>query len=108
MGTPDRLGKYEITEVLGQGAMGLVFKGFDPSIHRIVAIKTIRGELIEGDRAAGRMLAHFRNEALGLHLCLKSSSKRAATSGTATAAKCAPCFGLRDVDVRGHSTTGGD
>jgi serine/threonine-protein kinase len=63
MATPQRLGKYEITEVLGTGAMGVVYKGFDPGIRRTVAIKTIRRELIEGDRAAGSMLARFRNEA---------------------------------------------
>ncbi len=63
MTTPNRLGKYEITEVLGKGAMGVVFKGFDPGIHRIVAIKTIRRELIEGERPAAAMLARFRNEA---------------------------------------------
>ena len=58
-----RLGKYEITEVLGTGAMGVVYKGFDPGIRRTVAIKTIRRELIESDGPAGRMLARFRNEA---------------------------------------------
>src|SRR6266545_6415367 len=63
MTAPDRLGKYEITEVLGRGAMGVVYKGFDPGIRRIVAIKTIRRELIEGERHAAAMLARFRNEA---------------------------------------------
>src|SRR6266496_2111550 len=63
MTTPNRLGKYEITEVLGRGAMGVVYKGFDPGIRRIVAIKTIRRELIEGERPAAAMLARFRNEA---------------------------------------------
>jgi len=63
MTTPDRLGKYEITDVLGKGSMGVVFKGFDPGIRRIVAIKTIRRELIEGERPAAAMLARFRNEA---------------------------------------------
>jgi len=63
MTTPNRLGKYEITEVLGKGAMGVVFKGFDPGIRRTVAIKTIRRDLIEGDRPVAAMLARFRNEA---------------------------------------------
>ncbi len=63
MATLERLGKYDITEVLGQGAMGVVYKGFDPGIRRTVAIKTIRRELVEGDRAAGKVLARFKNEA---------------------------------------------
>src|SRR5574337_199788 len=38
MTMPARLGKYAITEILGQGAMGVVYKGFDPGIQRIVAV----------------------------------------------------------------------
>src|SRR5258705_7684363 len=63
MTTPHHLGKYEITEVLGQGAMGVVYRGFDPGIRRVVAIKTIRRELVEGERHAAALLARFRNEA---------------------------------------------
>lgn len=41
----ERLGKYEIRGVLGKGAMGVVYRGFDPVIEREVAIKTIRKDL---------------------------------------------------------------
>ncbi|HSB23547.1 MAG TPA: serine/threonine-protein kinase [Burkholderiaceae bacterium] len=49
---PERLGKYPITGVIGRGAMGVVFKGYDPVIKRPVAIKTIRKELLEDDDAS--------------------------------------------------------
>ncbi|HOV87178.1 MAG TPA: serine/threonine-protein kinase [Syntrophobacteraceae bacterium] len=36
------LGRYEIVKPLGKGAMGVVYLGQDPRIHRITAIKTFR------------------------------------------------------------------
>ena len=37
-----RLGRYEVLSELGKGAMGVVYLAKDPSIGRLVAIKTIR------------------------------------------------------------------
>ena len=51
MTIPERIGKYTISEVLGRGSMGTVYKGFDPHIHRPVSIKTIHRELL-GDSSA--------------------------------------------------------
>ena len=36
-----RLGRYEIEKELGKGAMGVVYLGKDPTINRVVAIKTL-------------------------------------------------------------------
>ena len=34
-----KIGKYDIVEPLGKGAMGVVYKAFDPMIKRFVAIE---------------------------------------------------------------------
>jgi eukaryotic-like serine/threonine-protein kinase len=54
-----KLGKYEIVELVGRGAMGEVYKAHDPLIGRMVALKTITSGL------AGRpdLLERFQQEA---------------------------------------------
>ncbi len=39
---PERIGRYTIQDILGQGGMGTVYLGRDPVIGRNVAIKVIR------------------------------------------------------------------
>ena len=58
----ENIGKYRIDGVLGKGAMGVVYKAFDVNIARVVALKTIRSELLEGLQES-ELVARFRNEA---------------------------------------------
>jgi WD40 repeat protein/tRNA A-37 threonylcarbamoyl transferase component Bud32 len=53
------IGKYEIKEVLGSGAMGKVYKAYHPALQRDVAIKIIRSEILDDPIAVRR----FRREA---------------------------------------------
>ena len=37
--TPDKIGKYVVSELVGRGGSGLVYKAFDPFVRREVAVK---------------------------------------------------------------------
>ena len=62
-----QLGRYEVLDEIGQGAMGVVYKARDPLIDRVVAIKTINlsmamdekeeyeGRFYQEAKAAGRL-----------------------------------------------------
>ena len=49
-----RIGSYEIIGLLGQGGMGAVFKGFDRSLNRFVAIKMLLPHLAASGAARKR------------------------------------------------------
>ncbi len=65
---PPSIGKYEIKALLGEGATGAVFEGFDPDIERRVAIKTLHPHLLAGRVGAG-LLARFKREAISAAKC---------------------------------------
>jgi len=56
--SPTQAGRYKIVEELGRGAMGIVYRGYDPTIGRTVAIKTVL--LDTGDPET---IKRFRREA---------------------------------------------
>jgi CHASE2 domain-containing sensor protein/predicted Ser/Thr protein kinase len=65
--TKPTLGRYEVTDELGRGAMGIVYKGIDPKIHRTVAIKTLRLTEFEGEDLSEIKQRFFREaESAGL------------------------------------------
>jgi serine/threonine-protein kinase len=58
-----QLGRYDLTRVLGKGAMGIVYEGMDPKLHRKVAIKTILKGHMDDDDAAKEYSMRFMREA---------------------------------------------
>lgn len=61
-GFPKKIGKYEVQGILGRGGMGVVYKAFDPAIHRQVAIKTITKSAMDPSELQ-YAIARFRHEA---------------------------------------------
>jgi len=57
-----QFGPYKITEKLGEGGMAVVYKGYQQSLNRYVAIKVLRQELAQDEE----FVARFRREALAV------------------------------------------
>jgi TonB family protein len=58
----DTFGRYQVEKEIGDGAMGRVYRGFDPMARRTVAIKTIKSELLSR-QSAEEYVRRFRREA---------------------------------------------
>jgi eukaryotic-like serine/threonine-protein kinase len=58
---PKKIGKYDVLDVLGRGAMGVVYRGHDPYVDRPVAIKIATHSDVESTQGVARRM--FVNEA---------------------------------------------
>jgi len=58
----NRIGTYEIKEVLGKGGMGTVYRAMDLTLNREVALKVINPDLSQNPV----LMKRFRNEALAM------------------------------------------
>jgi serine/threonine-protein kinase len=65
---PQALGKYEIKSILGRGAMGIVYRAYDPAIERIVAIKVMHQHLFQGHEGSD-FAQRFQQEARAAARC---------------------------------------
>ena len=57
----DRVGRYLLMDVLGRGAMGIVFAAYDPELDRKVAVKLVR----MGERGVGTLDPELEARLLG-------------------------------------------
>ncbi|MEP3481166.1 MAG: serine/threonine-protein kinase [Fuerstiella sp.] len=62
-----RIGRYEIERMIGSGGMGVVLKGFDTELHRVVAIKVLKPHLAHSGAARRRFAREAKSAAAVVH-----------------------------------------
>ncbi len=62
-----RIGHYEVLEILGKGGFGIVFRAFDETLQRMVAIKVLSAQIAATSPARKRFLREARSSAKVRH-----------------------------------------
>jgi len=62
-----RIGRYDVERMIGSGGMGIVLKGFDTELHRVVAIKVLKPHLAHIGAARHRFAREAQSAAAVVH-----------------------------------------
>jgi serine/threonine protein kinase len=62
-----RIGPYEVLEVLGRGGFGIVYRAFDETLQRVVAVKVLLPRMATTSPARKRFLREARSSAAVRH-----------------------------------------
>ncbi len=62
-----RIGRYDVERMIGSGGMGIVLKGFDTELHRVVAIKVLKSHLAHNGAARRRFAREAQSAAAVVH-----------------------------------------
>ncbi|MDQ6620449.1 MAG: protein kinase [Pseudomonadota bacterium] len=62
-----RLGRYQIREVVGEGAMATVYKAYDPDINRTLAVKLLKAQLRGDDEYHTRFVREAKGAGILSH-----------------------------------------
>jgi hypothetical protein len=76
-----KLGRFELLDVVGQGAFGTVYKARDPELDRVVALKAPRPGNLAGPQELDRFLREARSAAQLRHSSIISVHEVAQVAG---------------------------
>jgi serine/threonine-protein kinase len=63
----EKLGRYQLIEIIGEGAMARVYRAFDPEINRGIAVKLLKTQLANDEQYRVRFLREARGAGILSH-----------------------------------------
>jgi serine/threonine-protein kinase len=63
----DKLGRYQLIEIVGEGAMARVYKAYDPEINRTLAVKLLKTQLASDEQYRTRFLREAKGAGILSH-----------------------------------------
>ena len=63
----EKLGRYQLIEIIGEGAMARVYKAYDPEINRSIAVKLLKEQLAADSQYRARFLREAKGAGILSH-----------------------------------------